>query len=45
MHECIDRVGRCELGRVVLEEERGRKRRRRGIVLQWREVREDCGLC
>lgn len=22
MHKCIDRGGRCELGRVVLEEER-----------------------
>lgn len=42
MHECIDRVGRYELGRVVMEEESGR---RRGVVLQWREVREDCGLC
>lgn len=42
MHECIDRVGRNELGRVVSEEESSR---RRGVVLQWREVREDCGLC
>lgn len=37
LHECVDRVGR-----VMLEEDSGR---RRGVVLQWGEVREDCGPC
>lgn len=30
MHKCIDRGGRCELGRVVLEEEREEEEEKEG---------------